>query len=472
MEGGSSSFEKGEKGEKGEGRNQRAKSPSHGMTRITRDDQVSPGKHRTKNPSSTTSSSSSPSHSTSSCSSSGDISPQPGKKSENRVRKRESLGKEEGNINKEETVKEEAKETKETKEAREAKEKEEGSGKRILRTISGQQPEKGKQRLPGSSIERSPTLELQDEKKKKKPGYAFFEKRLVSVATKHVDVEISGPTDFRQNVEARRIVEEKIKDGLPAQSSDLEPASPIQEEPKSFETTKEKDGKRGIVWEDKEDIVFMPEDLENSKLFPRIRLASEDKLIQFLSHPDYAERSIRTTFLITYRSFTTPQTFLLGLIKHFQVDVRPVLTAAFPSPEQSDVLASYLELLKQVKEEKEVEVEEEKEKEEKEEEEEKSEEGGREEKKEEESVKEEEKGVELENQEEKETKEDEKEKTELSAEEEKERQREARRKEREKIRQQLADESSSTKNGGSRVGESAEERRAARAERRKQLGLD
>ena len=48
-----------------------------------------------------------------------------------------------------------------------------------------------------------------------------------------------------------------------------------------------------IIYRDEEGLTFMPEDLQEGKDFPRIKLASLEKLLEFLTHEKYSDSLLR-----------------------------------------------------------------------------------------------------------------------------------------------------------------------------------
>ena len=51
------------------------------------------------------------------------------------------------------------------------------------------------------------------------------------------------------------------------------------------------------MFRDEEGITFQPEDVAEGKSFPRIKLASFDKLIEFLTHERYSDPLLRFVFM-------------------------------------------------------------------------------------------------------------------------------------------------------------------------------
>ena len=103
-------------------------------------------------------------------------------------------------------------------------------------------------------------------------------------------MEISGPSSFRENAEAKKQVED-FASRVAANTANHEP----EEDALSFKASLtviegEKVEKREeqTVFKDLDDLKFMPEDLEDGRPYPRIKAASLAKLVDFVTHEVYA----------------------------------------------------------------------------------------------------------------------------------------------------------------------------------------
>mmetsp|Transcript_970 Transcript_970/g.2527 ORF Transcript_970/g.2527 Transcript_970/m.2527 type:complete len:716 (-) Transcript_970:255-2402(-) len=151
-----------------------------------------------------------------------------------------------------------------------------------------------------------------------------FIKKATALTRREKDVTISRPMSFRDNTDVKSQVDQ-LKEKMDPGEEGTEPVvnyrftmAPEKEAADAVAAVGEGDGDGTQTWADGSDLKFIPEDLENSScVFPRIKAASLERLVEYLTHESYADPVLKKTFLITYRSFTTSSDFMEALAKRF-----------------------------------------------------------------------------------------------------------------------------------------------------------